>query len=363
MKTPVRILLILLCAAMIIALPFTLSAPNMLNDVKMQLMNEDEDEDEIDFGRIFFSTAYAEDGEEFTEEEDLDAGVNPTQDTAGYTLALDFSVPPAPKADLFTEDSYEDETISVKIEHQEMEDGTKMHIAHIRIADASQLRTGVANPDKIASNKTRSVSYMARKYNAVVALNGDNYVDKPEKTTFEYRMTQKIRSKGNQQKDILIIDDKGDFHLYVKSQGLETGKKKNGKNVWMKADEWEAANGCKLVNAFTFGPALVKDGELLELDPDYGYNPGGREPRAAIGQTGPLSYVMVIIEAKDRSGKSGFSQGKLAEFMQGLGCVQAFNLDGGNSAEMVFGDQIYKGMPGGDERTLSDIIYFATAKP
>ena len=44
--------------------------------------------------------------------------------------------------------------------------------------------------------------------------------------------------------------------------------------------------GRKLVNAFTFGPALVKDGEKLELDPEYGYNPGGREPRAAIGQKG-----------------------------------------------------------------------------
>ena len=364
MKMPVRILLILLCAALIIALPFTVSSPNMLNDVKMELMNEEDDEDEIDFGRLILSAAYAEEeAEEFTEDEDLDAEEGNTASTGGYTLPLDFSVPPAPKDSLFTEDGYEDETISVKIEHREMDDGTKMHVAYITIADASQLRTGVANTEKIASNKTKTVSTMARKFNAVIAINGDNYADKPDKTTFEYRMTQKVRSKGNQLKDILIIDDQGDFHLYIRSKGLETGKKKNGKNVWMKAEDWEEANGRKLVNAFTFGPALVKDGELLELDPDYGYNPGGREPRAAIGQTGHLSYVMVIIEAKDRSGKSGFSQGKLAEFMYELGCVQAFNLDGGNSAEMVFGGQVIKGMPSGDERTLSDIIYFATAKP
>ena len=35
MKMPVRILLILLCAALIIALPFMVSAPNMLSSVKM----------------------------------------------------------------------------------------------------------------------------------------------------------------------------------------------------------------------------------------------------------------------------------------------------------------------------------------
>lgn len=350
MKMPVRILLILLCAALIIALPFTVSAPNMLNGVKMELMNEEGDEDEIDFGRLFYSVAYAEEeAEEITEDEDLDEEAS--QGSAGYTLALDFSVPPAPKADLYTEDGYEDETISVKMEHQEMEDGTKIHIARVTISDASQLRTGVANPNKIGSTKTDTVRKMAKNYNAVIALNGDNYVDYPAKTTFEYRMTQKIRSKANKTKDILIIDDQGDFHLFIQSKGIKEFP-----------DELKK-QGRKLVNAFTFGPALVKDGELLKLNPEYGYNPGGREPRAAIGQTDHLSYVMVIVEAKNRKGTSGFSQGKLAELMYELGCVQAFNLDGGNSAEMVFGDQIYKGMPGGDERGLSDIIYFATAKP
>ena len=49
--------------------------------------------------------------------------------------------------------------------------------------------------------------------------------------------------------------------------------------------------------------------------------------------------------------------------MYGLGCAQAFNLDGGNSAEMAFGEKVIKGQPGGAERGLSDIIYFATAVP
>ncbi|MBR2661143.1 MAG: phosphodiester glycosidase family protein [Clostridia bacterium] len=350
MKMPVRILLILLCAVLIIALPFTVSSPNMLNDVKMELMNDEDDGEEIDFGRLFLSTACAEDAEEVYEEEDLDSGEE-TRKASQYVLPIDFSPAPAPDPALFTEDGYEDETISVKMEHREMDDGTQIYIARVTIADASQFRTGVANPEKVAANTTKSVSTMAKKYNAVIALNGDNYVDKPSKTTFEYRMKQKIRSKSNRMKDILIIDDQGDFHLYIKSAGIENAPK-----------ELKEA-GRSLVNAFTFGPALVKDGELLEIDKEYGYNPGGKEPRAAIGQTGPLSYVMVIIQVKHRNDGSGFSQYKLAELMYELGCVQAFNLDGGNSAEMVIGDRIIKGMPGGDERSLSDIIYFATAKP
>ena len=345
MKLPVRILLVLLCAAVILAMPFAISAPNMLNDIKMELMNNGDDEEEVDFGSLFFSSAKAEDE---LEEETLEEGEFASHPE--WALPLDFTVPPEPDADKYTENGYEDESIRVKIEHQEMDDGTKMHVAYVQIADASQLRTGVANPEKLGSSKTASVSALARKYNAVIAINGDNYVDKPEKTTFEYRMTQKIRSKTNRTKDILIIDDQGDFHLFQKSQGV-----KEFPNELKKMDR-------KLVNAFTFGPALVIDGELMEIDENYGYNPHGREPRAAIGQLGRLSYVMVIIEAKNRSGDSGFSQTRLGEFMKELGCVQAFNLDGGNSAEIVFGDQVIKGMPGGDERGLSDIIYFASAE-
>lgn len=343
MKMPVRVFLVLLCAAIIAMMPFAISSPNMLNDIKMELMNDGEDE--IDFGRLIFNSAMAEDE---LEEETLDEGEFASHPE--WALPLDFTPGCEPKAEQYTENGYEDESIRVKTEHQEMDDGTKIHIAYVQIADPSQLRTGVVNPEKLGSSKTASVSALAKKYNAVIAINGDNYVDKPEKTTFEYRMTNKIRSKTNRTKDILVIDDQGDFHLFAKSQGI-----KEFPNELKKMDR-------KLVNAFTFGPALVIDGELMEIDENYGYNPHGREPRAAIGQMGPLSYVLVVVEAKDRSGSSGFSQTKLGEFMHELGCKQAFNLDGGNSAEMVFGDQVIKGMAGGDERGLSDIIYFASAE-
>ena len=71
MKMPLRILLILLCAAIILIIPFTVSSPNLLNDVKMELMNDGEDE--IDFGKLLFPGAIAEDlADEEVEEEELD---------------------------------------------------------------------------------------------------------------------------------------------------------------------------------------------------------------------------------------------------------------------------------------------------
>ena len=102
----------------------------------------------------------------------------------------------------------------------------------------------------------------------------------------------------------------------------------------------------------------MQAGERLTLDKNYGYNPNGREPRAAIGQTGPLSYVLVVAEGRGES--IGVTHEELADFMLGLGCLEAYNLDGGGTAAMVYNGDYYNQLAG-SERTTSDIIYFATA--
>lgn len=43
------------------------------------------------------------------------------------------------------------------------------------------------------------------------------------------------------------------------------------------------------------------------------------------------------------------------------GCTMAYNLDGGNSALMWFGGENYSEKTVKAERSVSDIIYFATA--
>lgn len=80
----------------------------------------------------------------------------------------------------------------------------------------------------------------------------------------------------------------------------------------------------------------------------------------AIGQTGPLSYVLVLAEGRNKDSE-GVTHQELADFMFDLGCVEAFNLDGGNTATMVFNDGYYQtGRSSTNERAQSDCIYFAT---
>ena len=125
--------------------------------------------------------------------------------------------------------------------------------------------------------------------------------------------------------------------------------------------DFEAETGHTIINAFTFGPTLVHEGELMKIDKNYGYDPNGKTARAAIGQLDTLSYVLVVAEGK-QSPERGVTQQTLANFMFGLGCREAFNLDGGGSAAMFYNGKYYNTLMGGD-RNMSDIIYFATAVP
>jgi len=345
MKTPIRILLAVLCAAIIVSMPWFVSAPHMLDEVRTEYSDwgeEEEDGEESGLLRLLIPSARAEDDLII---EEVSAGEFDRNSI--YELPWDLSPAPEPNPANYTEDGYEDETIRVKIETQE-EDGVTWHVARVEIASPTQLRTAVAG-DKVTSKKQAKPSAMAKVNNAVIAINGDFYTNDPVKTSFEYRMTQKIRHNNNKTKDALITDKNGDFTLdrFIK-----------GKH---EAADYAREHQDEIVNVFTFGPALVKDGQLVETDEHYGYNPNGREPRSAIGQTGELSYVLVIAEGRGES--SGVNHAELAQKMYDLGCVQAFNLDGGNSAIMIFNGQSFRGSPGGEERSLSDIIYFGTAVP
>ena len=227
------------------------------------------------------------------------------------------------------------------------EDGVIWRIGYVQIKDASQLRTGIAG-SKATSNRSTYISAMAKEYHAVLAINGDYFADQETKKTYEIRMGETRKAKTNKKKDILFIDENGDFHLFIKSNQADMDAFKG--------------TGLSVINAFTFGPALVKDGQLLTVDKEYGYNPNGKEPRMAIGQVDKLTYVVALAEGRSSS-SNGVTQQTLADFMfNELHCTQAYNLDGGNSATMIFNGEYYQtGRTIKNERQQSDFIYFATA--
>ena len=215
--------------------------------------------------------------------------------------------------------------------------------------------TNEKDQKKVDSDKSIEASKIAARYNAVVAINGSHYFTEKERHRFEVRMgaVRNKALKANAKRDIMIIDENGDMHVFVHSEGALT---------------FEKDTGHKIVNACMFGPALVKDGQVLKTDKEYFYNPTKQEPRAAIGQLGKLSYVFVVCDGRGKSGSEGATHQELANFMGSLQCQQAYNLDGGNSAILVVADPSAKNKVEifnykAQERDASDIFFFATAIP
>ncbi len=262
----------------------------------------------------------------------------------GYSLPVDGSPGPKPNPAGYTSQTvYEDESITVTMESRKIDDSV-YHIAWVKIAHPSQLRAALAGP--YGSKKTAKTSEIAAANNAVVAINGDYF--QYRSSGYEVRQGEVLRKTPNTKLDLLVVDENGDFHIF---------KKSNKKELTAFLQEHTP------VNAFTFGPALVKDGEVQYINNTYGFAPQDRAPRVGIGQIGPLEYVLVVVDGRQEDYSRGISIKMLAEFMGELGCQQAFNLDGGGSATMVFNGACYNSISDKSERNISDIIYFASAVP
>lgn len=268
----------------------------------------------------------------------------PTNDIA--YLPVDLNEPGrVPIQENFTADGYTDKTIIVEVK-EEQAYGSTFHVATVKIATPSQLRTAVS------SNKSERhpIDYFSRGMNAVLLINGDFYTRTSSGNGYVVREGEVYRWKPSASTDLLLVDENSDFHIIV-----HTGNK---------SDEEDAVNAFleehELINAFYFGPALVVDGELMDMPDKYFIGLDGEDPRTAIGQLGPLTYVVVTVDGRiDAS--PGVSVKELGEFMYGLGCTQAYALDGGNSSIMVLNHQMLSNKGGYDTRNLSDVIYFATA--
>lgn len=273
------------------------------------------------------------------------------------SLPMDLKPGPAPNKALFGEDgmSYEDASITVSGGHGRAFDTNYIYL-RIRLKDASQLRTAPAGSfNSQSATLGRSI---AKRQNAVAAINGDYFTMDPYAVAVRQGKLYRNRPTGE---DLLFIDSNGDFHIPT---GLDTKEK-----VQEALDELEKA-GTPVVNAFTFGPMLVKDGVCTVPD-DAGYkyfNVGAQvyAQRISFSQLGTLDYLVIATEGPDNEKSRGMTLYEIAKTTEQVGgeqtekgCILSYNLDGGSSSTVVV-NNVKINAPGAKSRHINDIIYFAT---
>lgn len=252
-------------------------------------------------------------------------------------------MPQGPHKDGYLPDhgGYRDDSIDVRVETFRRDDTTVMAV-YVKIAHPSQLRTATA-ANKYPSKATAPVTSMLKKAKGVVGINGDYFAYHNQGIVI--RNQRQLRFRPNKGRDTLIIDGNADFTIL---QGTTE-------------EMFEAFEG-EVIHAFCFGPGLVVDGEpLTDLDKitlDCGK--GRKTQRIAIGQLGPLEYLLLTCEGPENEGSVGFDLLQMAALCKELGCINAYNLDGGSSCTVALNGKKINATSSGKVRYVSDIIYFAT---
>lgn len=228
------------------------------------------------------------------------------------------------------------------------------YVADIVFAEGSGMYTVTYNEER--PGRTNGLPQdMAERANAVFAMSGDFY---------SYRVSND-RYPGHIVRDGRVLYSKS-YTKQPKSTPLPNlatialfpSGKAEVNEAWEVTAQEYVDRGAHTVMAF--GPILIKDYELADVDVDD-YN--HEEPRSCIGYVEPGHFVGLLVEGrKDHS--EGASLTTCAEILYDLGCSDALNLDGGNTAAMLFmGESVQMTNNGGidvNDRAIPDILCAGT---
>lgn len=263
----------------------------------------------------------------------------------------------APSASKFDWKIYEDASISVRTEFASITPAYKSKtvpssITYITVADPSQIRTAMSYDD-YSQRKYVKAEKIAQHVNAIASVNGD-FFKYHYNVGYVLRQGVFYRDKLNGKRDLLAIDNNGDFHT-VYAATSET----------MEAFMNSLPEGMSIVNTFTLGPVLVENGTARAIKTTSVADSGEfqwcyPQQRVAVLQTGPLSYAIVETYGKTDS-SAGLTLQEFADYIAYLfpDCLIAYNLDGGGSTNVVVDGARVHTTPG--NREISDILYFASA--
>ncbi|MDY4253651.1 MULTISPECIES: phosphodiester glycosidase family protein [unclassified Clostridium] len=242
---------------------------------------------------------------------------------------------------IITGKSYKDNNIEISIETAR-ENNTTYYVADIVINDPSYLKTAFAN-NTYGRNIKEKTSTIAEENNSILAINGDYY---------GFRNSGYVLRNGVVYRDSLSTDNYGE-DLVIDSEG--NFKIINENEISIKELENNGA-----IQVFSFGPALVENGQSVIDEGDEVGKAMVSNPRTAIGQVGPLHYIRIVSDGRTNESE-GFSLKELSNILVDRGCITAYNLDGGGSSTMVFnGEVINNPTTNGKsikEREVSDIVY------
>ena len=238
---------------------------------------------------------------------------------------------------IVTENSYQSKNIYFEIQHITVEDeySVTYHVADIYVRDIKYFRTAFAKGE-YGQGIRDSFPKIVQENNAILALTGDFYSMSAIGLVFRNGEIYRDTMWG----DVFAMYNDGSMESIPEAEVDINKMIQTGGGVYQ---------------AWSFGPMLLTDGRPMEK-----FNQKkqiyGKNPRSAIGYYEPGHYCFVTVDGREQNDSVGMNLRELSQLFYDLGCVEAYNLDGGGSAKMMFYTEMVNS-PSSSFREISDIIY------
>ncbi|MDD3212353.1 MAG: phosphodiester glycosidase family protein [Eubacteriales bacterium] len=227
--------------------------------------------------------------------------------------------------------SYKSANINVSI-NKVQKNGVTYFLADIYVADIQYFKTAFAKQSDVMGAR-ESTKVVADENDAILAINGDHCVDNSGPVV---RNGQLYRNETYA--DALVMNYDGSMQTYSADQlNMDVIKADGAWQVW------------------TFGPMLLKDGQPMT---EFSSTLGKANPRTAVGYYEPGHYCFLVVDGRQPGYSDGMTFTDMSQLFYDLGCKAAFNLDGGQSSEMVFMGNVAN-QPYNGGRSTTDILYIA----
>ena len=241
---------------------------------------------------------------------------------------------------------YLDDTI-LAITWKQVIESAVYTFSEVKIAHPSQFRRFFSG-GTYGSASLCTATEMAKSVNAVAASSADYYAYRPYGITVNNGIVYRLDEDGIL--DTCFIDDEGDL-LFVPRGELVTKSQ---------VEQYIQEHHVRF--SLAFGPVIIQNGEQCT---PVNYTVGeiwGTLSRAALCQMGKLHYVTVSVNMEPYAVNMPTLK-QFATRLQEQGIPKAYSLDGGQTATIVMNNTLINSVDYGDQRDISDIIYFATAMP
>jgi len=235
--------------------------------------------------------------------------------------------------------SYSDGRGSIDIEQVVVGSGNSTvtyFVATLVLTDITALQGGSA---RASLGKATSIpSRIAEASNALFAISGDYYGIRGNGLII--RNGRRVVAKGMRSGMAFYRD--GTARIYDEKK--TTAKALVDSGVW---------------HTVSFGPVLLRDGRVARAEiakaKEYLQR---RHPRAGVCVPAANTVIFILVDGRRPGWSRGMTLPEFAALFKNRGCTDAYNLDGGQSAAMIFDGRVVNKIPGG-QRSISDIFYFS----